>query len=451
MKEANSQKRRARGSTQKSQGINERMTFLEHKDGTTFSSDMSGAVRAKARSIWTSHSYDTGPIAFTFTQMADDRLQDYFQKMYNAYPELSYCEDDWKVREVGISEYSKWHQKRYTAQPQPLKQENLDDDEGDENEDDEDDEDDDEEDKPSSSKRAHLDHRPSLELERRYAKDRRGARMHLRAKLAYAMPPVVSAAVLQSSAPARMAISPDESPMEVVEPEEVPTTIEAVHDTAISDVPVPEDKGKGRAVEHKQAPPLKLSNPLFDSPCISQMADIQRKVPSDTGVMSATSSTSSPTSSTQAPASLAPAPAPSTSVLDSGPASATSVPASDPTLAISARRASDSDSFSALSGPPAPAGSADAMTGQIQAPQEGPEDKARVKTKKPAMLRPTNSLTARNLFAQAYIKVHGQVETATFAKVWGDLSAADKKKYETQSMDEKVKQAEQKKTGATGL
>jgi hypothetical protein len=98
----------ARGRGGAAQGINVAMHYVELEDGTVINGDRAGEIRKFARSIWVSFSKKGHPPS-KWGQADIEMRKSYCNEMGNRFPELTYCDFDWKAEQVATDNYPSWY------------------------------------------------------------------------------------------------------------------------------------------------------------------------------------------------------------------------------------------------------------------------------------------------------------------------------------------------------
>ena len=89
------------------QGINVAMRYIELEDGTVINGDRAGDIRKFARSIWVSFSKN-GPPPAKWGLADVEMRKTYCREMGNRFPELKYCDLDWKAEQIATDNYPSW-------------------------------------------------------------------------------------------------------------------------------------------------------------------------------------------------------------------------------------------------------------------------------------------------------------------------------------------------------
>lgn len=101
----------SRGSTRKAQGINVRTQYMEDETGIEVTAERAGGARTLAKEIFSQLAKGKSfrDIPPKWTQVSNDVKRYYFIEMYKQYPELRFCDDNWKARKLGSESYSPWY------------------------------------------------------------------------------------------------------------------------------------------------------------------------------------------------------------------------------------------------------------------------------------------------------------------------------------------------------
>jgi hypothetical protein len=97
-----------RGRGRAAQGINVTMCYVELEDGTVINGDRAGEIRKFARCIWVSFSKKGTPPS-KWGQADFEMRKTYCREMGHRFPELTYCELDWKADQIAIDNYPSWY------------------------------------------------------------------------------------------------------------------------------------------------------------------------------------------------------------------------------------------------------------------------------------------------------------------------------------------------------
>jgi hypothetical protein len=98
----------ARGRGRAAQGINVTMQYVELEDGTVISGDRATEMRKFARAIWVSFS-KTGVPPSKWGQADIQTRQQYLSEMGSCFPELRYCDLEWKIDQIATNNYPSWY------------------------------------------------------------------------------------------------------------------------------------------------------------------------------------------------------------------------------------------------------------------------------------------------------------------------------------------------------
>lgn len=98
----------ARGRSRAAQGINVSMQYVELEDGTVISGDRATQIRKFARAIWVSVS-KTGAPPSKWGQADIQTRQQYLSTMGSRFPELRFCDLEWKMDQIATDNYPSWY------------------------------------------------------------------------------------------------------------------------------------------------------------------------------------------------------------------------------------------------------------------------------------------------------------------------------------------------------
>jgi hypothetical protein len=98
----------ARGRSRAAQGINVSMQYVELEDGTIISGDRATEIRKFARAIWVSISKMGAPPS-KWGQADVQTRQQYLSRMGSRFPELRYCNLEWKSDQIATDNYPSWY------------------------------------------------------------------------------------------------------------------------------------------------------------------------------------------------------------------------------------------------------------------------------------------------------------------------------------------------------
>jgi len=84
------------------------MRYVELEDGTVINGDRAGEIRKFARSIWVSFS-KKGPPPSKWGQADIEMRKTYCKEMGHRFPELTYCDLDWKAEQIATDNYPSWY------------------------------------------------------------------------------------------------------------------------------------------------------------------------------------------------------------------------------------------------------------------------------------------------------------------------------------------------------
>jgi hypothetical protein len=83
------------------------MRYVELEDGTVIDGDRAGEIRKFARCIWVSFA-KKGPPLSKWGQADIEMRQIYCREMGQRFPELTYCDLDWKADQIATDNYPSW-------------------------------------------------------------------------------------------------------------------------------------------------------------------------------------------------------------------------------------------------------------------------------------------------------------------------------------------------------
>ena len=110
------QKAAKKGSTRAADGENVTMQFVEDADGRMIDGYRAGEIRKHARSIFNDIAKYTSPPATWGA--ASSIMRDYYhQQMYRRFPEVQYCDLDWKAEKIASEAYTHWTPPETTVTP----------------------------------------------------------------------------------------------------------------------------------------------------------------------------------------------------------------------------------------------------------------------------------------------------------------------------------------------
>jgi hypothetical protein len=105
----------ARGRSRAAQGINVSMQYVQLEDGTTINGDRATEIRKFARAIWVSIS-KTGAPPSKWGQADLQTRQQYLSAMGSRFPELRFCDLEWKGDQIATDNYPSWYANWLTNQ-----------------------------------------------------------------------------------------------------------------------------------------------------------------------------------------------------------------------------------------------------------------------------------------------------------------------------------------------
>lgn len=98
-----------RGKVRASQGENVTMLFVEDEDGKPIDGHRATEIRRIARSIWAELAKN-GRAPKSWCKADMSTAQEYNREMRRFFPELCFCEFDWKAEQIAIENYPSWYQ-----------------------------------------------------------------------------------------------------------------------------------------------------------------------------------------------------------------------------------------------------------------------------------------------------------------------------------------------------
>ena len=98
----------SRGRARAAQGINVTMRYVELEDGTEIGGDRAGEIRKFARSIWVSFA-KKGPPPTKWGKADIEMRKAYCREVARRFPELRFCELDWKADQIATDSYPSWY------------------------------------------------------------------------------------------------------------------------------------------------------------------------------------------------------------------------------------------------------------------------------------------------------------------------------------------------------
>jgi hypothetical protein len=122
LKKAGSQ---SRGRARASLNVNVAMRYVERENGDLIDGDRASEIRKFARAIWVSFGKKRLAPA-KWGQAGVETRKDYFQEMNSRFPELRYCDLDWKSEQVATDNYPSWYT-TWASKRKELKQESEED------------------------------------------------------------------------------------------------------------------------------------------------------------------------------------------------------------------------------------------------------------------------------------------------------------------------------------
>lgn len=115
----------SRGRARASLNVNVAMRYVEMEDGTLIDGDRASEIRKFARAIWVSFG-KRGRAPAKWGQADVETRKEYCQEMNSRFPELRFCDLDWKSEQVATDNYPSWYT-TWASKQKGLKQENEED------------------------------------------------------------------------------------------------------------------------------------------------------------------------------------------------------------------------------------------------------------------------------------------------------------------------------------
>lgn len=85
------------------------MQYIEHPDGSTIDDERAKSIRRHARAIWQQFAQVSNLLPLTWGKASIAVSRQYHQEMRAKFPELAFCEDDWKAEEIATYYYPSWY------------------------------------------------------------------------------------------------------------------------------------------------------------------------------------------------------------------------------------------------------------------------------------------------------------------------------------------------------
>lgn len=98
----------SRGRARASQNVNVAMRYVEMNDGNPIDGDRASEIRKFARAIWVSFG-KRGRAPAKWGQADVETRKEYCQEMNSRFPELRFCDLDWKSEQVATDNYPSWY------------------------------------------------------------------------------------------------------------------------------------------------------------------------------------------------------------------------------------------------------------------------------------------------------------------------------------------------------
>lgn len=115
----------SRGRTRASLNVNVTMQYVELEDGKAIDGDRASEIRKFARAIWVSFG-KRGLAPVKWGQADVETRKQYCQEMNSRFPELRFCDLDWKSEQIAIDNYPSWYT-TWASKLRQLKHENEED------------------------------------------------------------------------------------------------------------------------------------------------------------------------------------------------------------------------------------------------------------------------------------------------------------------------------------
>jgi hypothetical protein len=114
-----------RGRTRASLNVNVAMRYVELEDGNLIDGDRASEIRKFARAIWVSFG-KRGLAPAKWGQADVEIRKEYCHEMNSRFPELRFCDLDWKSEQVATDNYPSWYT-TWASKLKGLKQEDVED------------------------------------------------------------------------------------------------------------------------------------------------------------------------------------------------------------------------------------------------------------------------------------------------------------------------------------
>lgn len=98
----------SRGKSRASLNVNVTMRYVELEDGKVTDGDRASEIRKFARAIWVSFG-KSGLAPVKWGQADVETRKQYYQEMNSRFPELRFCDLDWKSEQIAIDNYPSWY------------------------------------------------------------------------------------------------------------------------------------------------------------------------------------------------------------------------------------------------------------------------------------------------------------------------------------------------------
>ena len=96
------------------EGENVRMQYIEKENGDIVDGPRAGEIRKGARAIWV-HLRDKNAAKPVWGEMSSIAKDYYHAEMKKRFPELCFCDGNWKAERISTDNYSSWYRKLKTA------------------------------------------------------------------------------------------------------------------------------------------------------------------------------------------------------------------------------------------------------------------------------------------------------------------------------------------------
>jgi hypothetical protein len=96
-----------RGKTRAAKGENVAMSFIEDINGQPIDGHKATEIRKALRELWVEMD-QAGLAPQTWSKVGHTILMNFRQRMYDQFPELTYCDGHWKLDRICMETYSQW-------------------------------------------------------------------------------------------------------------------------------------------------------------------------------------------------------------------------------------------------------------------------------------------------------------------------------------------------------